>query len=47
MNLLLELEVLESFNTIRQVPLVDSDDPAYLLTALGRHAVGFVAAANL
>ena len=47
LNLSLELEVLESLNTIRRVGVIGLGDPAYALTAFGRHAVGFVAAANL
>lgn len=47
LQLVLELEVLESLNTLRRVGLFGGSDQAYALTALGRHAAGFVQAAGI
>jgi hypothetical protein len=47
LNLVLELEVLESLNTLRRVGMFGGSDQPYALTALGRHAAGFVQAAGL
>jgi len=47
LNLALELEILESLNTIRRVPAIVSHEVAFSLTVLGRHSAGYVHQAGL
>lgn len=42
-----ELEVLESYNTIRRIPLMFSSERGYELTGIGRHAASYVDTAGL
>jgi predicted RNase H-like nuclease len=42
-----ELEVLESYNTIRRLQLMGPSDAAYVLTAIGRHAALYVRTAGV
>lgn len=47
LNIILELEVLESLNTVRRAPIIVSGELAYTLTSLGKQAASYVTDANL
>jgi hypothetical protein len=47
MKLDVELEVLESYNTIRRVQLMGPSEAAYILTAIGRHVASYVRPAEV
>ena len=47
LDLLLELEILESYNTVRRVQLRGPSEVGYFLTSIGRQAVSYVQTAGL
>jgi hypothetical protein len=47
LDLLQELEILESYNTVRRMQLWDQSEVGYTLTSIGRHAASYVEAAAL